>query len=189
MLLMGGGIGIAALGSSIAFIARSIHNISAWSIVAAIAGIVVIFGGPMVVISLIKLFRRDLARFLESTGCAINTPMRLSHKMGLIFTFTPVRPSGSFSGRDLIDMFSDKSCHGKGRSSRFWWWLLAAALLFGSCCGVAAMHYALKKNRKTETAVAAQKAPAKTIDNKNNVPENKITVDNKNQTKPIKTGE
>ena len=189
MLLMGGGIGIAALGSSIAFIARSIHNISVWSIIAAIAGIVVIFGGPMVVISLIKLFRRDLARFLESTGCAVNTPMRLSHKMGLIFTFTPLRPSGSFSGRDLIDMFSDKEGqNGKGRSTRFWWWLLAAALLLGSCCGAATIHYMIKKKQKTEVSAVEPKVPVKDKqpENKKSVPADKAgTIDNKNQIKQV----
>ena len=105
MLLMGGGIGMAALGSSIAFIAKSLQNVSFTTILAVLAGIVVIFGGPSVINALVKIFRRNLSRFLESCGCAVNRPMRMSRKMGSIFTFTPVRPKGEITLTDLIDEF------------------------------------------------------------------------------------
>ncbi|MBR2910338.1 MAG: hypothetical protein IKC05_01885, partial [Lentisphaeria bacterium] len=57
MLLMGGGIGLAAIGSSVAFIVKSLQNVSFWSIIAILCGILLIFGGPMILTSLIKLYR------------------------------------------------------------------------------------------------------------------------------------
>lgn len=94
MLLMGGGIGIAALGSSIAFITKQLQNVSIWDILSVILGIILIFGGPVVIISLFKLYYRDLSRFLEATGCAVNRRMRMTRKMGEIFTFQPIMPDG-----------------------------------------------------------------------------------------------
>lgn len=110
MLLMGGGIGLAALGSSIAFIAKSLQNVSFTVVLAVLAGIVVIFGGPSVINALIKIFRRNLSRFLESCGCAVNRPMRMSRKMGSIFTFTPSRPKGEIILTDLVDEFAPSGC-------------------------------------------------------------------------------
>jgi hypothetical protein len=94
MLIMGGGIGIAALGSSIAFITKQLQNVSVWDILSVLLGIILIFGGPVVIISLFKLYHRDLSRFLEATGCAVNRRMRMSRKMGKIFTFQPAMPEG-----------------------------------------------------------------------------------------------
>ena len=113
MMLMGGGIGLAAIGSSVAFIAKSLQNISILNVLAVLLGIIVIFGGPLVVISLVKLFRRDLSRFLEAEGCAVNLRMRLSHRMGKIFSFRPQFPAARFNGLDLVDAFSGKKPHGK----------------------------------------------------------------------------
>ncbi|MBQ7395703.1 MAG: hypothetical protein IJW08_04105 [Lentisphaeria bacterium] len=101
MLLMSGGIGLAALGSSVAFIAKSLQNVSLLTILGVLLGIIVVFGGPCVAISLTKLYKRDLARFLEAAGCAINHKMRLTFKLGLFFTFTPCRP-GSV-GEELFE--------------------------------------------------------------------------------------
>jgi hypothetical protein len=92
MLLMSGSIGIAAIGSSVAFIAKSLQNVSLLTVLGVILGIVLVFGGPGVVIALVKLCKRDLARFLEAAGCALNHKMRLTFKLGLFFTFTPLRP-------------------------------------------------------------------------------------------------
>ena len=105
MLLMGGGIGLAALGSAIAFIVKSLANISIWNILAVLAGIVLVFGGPVVAISLVKLYRRNLSRFLEANGCAVNRPMRLTRRMGAIFSFVPPVPKSNYLHRDPGNRF------------------------------------------------------------------------------------
>ena len=105
MMLMGGGIGIAAIGSSVAFIIKSLQNISILNVLAVLLGIILIFGGPMVVISLVKLYRRNISRFLEANSCAVNRPMRLSRKLGLVFTFAPPLPRAGLLKEDLGDLF------------------------------------------------------------------------------------
>lgn len=105
MMLMGGGIGIAAIGSSVAFIIKSLQNISILNVLAVLLSIILIFGGPMVVISLVKLYRRNISRFLEANSCAVNRPMRLSRKLGLVFTFAPPLPRAGLLKEDLVDLF------------------------------------------------------------------------------------
>lgn len=95
MVLMGGGVGIAAIGSAFAFMAKSIQGISVGSVLAIFFGILLIFGGPIVTVSLVKLFRRNLAIFLEANGNALNGQLRLSLRMGRFFTFTPPLPKQS----------------------------------------------------------------------------------------------
>lgn len=86
MMLMGGGVGLAAIGSAFAFIAQTLKNVSYWNVIGVFLIIILIFGGPMVLISLLKLFRRNMATFLEAGGLALNKKMRLSHAMGKIFS-------------------------------------------------------------------------------------------------------
>ncbi|MBO5958744.1 MAG: hypothetical protein J6Q65_01345, partial [Lentisphaeria bacterium] len=92
MMLMGGGIGIAAIGSAFAFMAKSLQGISFSTVLAVLLGIMLIFGGPIILVSLVKLFNRNLSRFFEANGYAINMKMRLSLKMGRFFTYEPGVP-------------------------------------------------------------------------------------------------
>ncbi len=92
MVLMGGGVGIAAIGSAFAFMAKSIQGISIGTVLAVFLSILLIFGGPIVIISLNKLFHRNLSIFLEANGFALNGQMRLSLRMGRFFTYSPPFP-------------------------------------------------------------------------------------------------
>ncbi len=92
MLLAGGGIGIAAIGSSIALLTKTIHEASPWTLPLIILGVIVIFGGPAVIISLIKLYKRNIGSFLEAGNAAVNHPMRMSRKLGKFFCAVPRRP-------------------------------------------------------------------------------------------------
>lgn len=158
MMLMGGGIGIAALGSSVAFIAKSLQNVSFFTVLAVIAGIIVIFGGPMVVVSLVKLYRRNLSRFLESCGCAVNRPMRLTRRMGTIFTFVPRRPKGEMLMLDPAELLHLPPAKGK-------FWLKAAAmllaLLLGAASGIAITHYFAGYRSKTAKCEKSVNTPVK----------------------------
>ena len=71
---------------------KTVSNVSIWCILSVILGIIVVFGGPSVVIALVKLYYRDLGRFLEAAGNAVNHPMRLSRKLGAVFTRRPPLP-------------------------------------------------------------------------------------------------
>ena len=130
MLLMSGGIGIAALGSSVAFITKQLQNVSIWNILSVLLGIVLIFGGPVVAISLFKLFRRDLSRFLEATGCAVNRRMRMSRKMGEIFTFQPTLPKG----KKLRSNFVSRKIEGAWKSRLLT--VFVIVIIAAVCCGI-----------------------------------------------------
>ena len=69
-----------------AFIAQTLKNVSYWNVIGVFLIIMLIFGGPIVLLSLVKLFRRNMATFLEAGGLALNKRMRLSHTMGKIFS-------------------------------------------------------------------------------------------------------
>ena len=116
-----------------AFIAKSLSNISFWVLISIILGILLIFGGPVVLSSMIKLFRRNLAVFFEANGYALNRQMRLSVKMGRVFTFEPSLPQLSilknqldyWNGNDL-----KKSC------SKIWkkiLWIGIGLIWLGLC--------------------------------------------------------
>ena len=165
MLLMGGGIGIAALGSSVAFITKQLQNVSIWDILSVILGILLIFGGPVVIISLVKLYRRDLSRFLEATGCAVNRRMRMNRKMGHLFTFQPPMPEGKkinpvFAGRPV-----------RGAWKRVLLSILITLIVAGVCGGIwymrgverskAAKAAAEVKNQTQKEADKNKPCPAK----------------------------
>lgn len=166
MMLMGGGIGIAALGSSLAFIVKSMQNVSFSTVLAVLSGIVVIFGGPSVIIALIKLHRRSLSRFLECCGCAVNRPMRMSRKMGSIFTFVPKRPKGEISLVDPVNVFPkvEKLAFNK----RFWIWFIT--LLLGIICGVCLAWWHISEVNRSRAA-KLDKAPGAAELQQNNKPE------------------
>ena len=145
MLLMGGGVGLAAIGSSIAFMAQALHNISLWNVIGVLLCVMLIFGGPVVVISLVKLYRRNVAGFLEAGGWALNKRMRLSRKMGLIFTNQPRIPIATLLNPvDVVGTFL-KPARGIHAAVRMSIWkrmfLILFILLIGGTAGFLIWYY------------------------------------------------
>lgn len=133
MMLMGGGLGIAAIGSSIAFMIKSLQNISVTSALLILLGILLVFGGPVVVISLVKLFRRNMSRYLEANAFAVNRPMRLSQRMGRFFTYHPHMPPGKLPHLDILD-------NGKSRKTWIRWWLIVILLIVAAVYAVLSFY-------------------------------------------------
>ena len=106
MMLMGGGVGLAALGSSFAFIANSLKSVSFWNVIAVFVGIVFIISAPVMLVSIVKLQHRCISDFFAASGWAINPKMRLSRKMGRLFTYRPKLPYSIFLKGDMIELFS-----------------------------------------------------------------------------------
>lgn len=110
MVLMGGGVGIAAIGSSIAFIAQAIKNVSFLNVVGVFLGVILLFSAPVIIVSLVKLYRRNVASFLEAGSWALNSQMRLTRQMGIIFTHKPKMPISSIlRHEDLVKAFITKN--------------------------------------------------------------------------------
>jgi len=94
-LLMGGGVAVAALGSAVAFITKTLADVVAWKIAVGIAAAVSAVMLPTSIIASIKLRRRDLSSILAGAGWAINARMRLTGRQGRFFTQRPGYPRGA----------------------------------------------------------------------------------------------
>lgn len=92
MLLMGGGVGVAALGSAFALITKTLKGISLWHVLGVLLAMLLILGAPAVLVSLTKLFRRNLAVFFEANGYAVNHGVRMSLRLGAKYTCAPRYP-------------------------------------------------------------------------------------------------
>lgn len=93
VMVLCGSIGVAAIGSSIAFIIKSLSAVSGWRIAGWACLILLIISLPPVIAGIYKLRKRNLGLFLEAAGWAINLPLRLNAKTGSIFTYTPRYPA------------------------------------------------------------------------------------------------
>ncbi|MCB0299585.1 MAG: hypothetical protein KDE52_06000, partial [Calditrichaeota bacterium] len=94
-LLAGGGIAIAALGSSVAFITKTIADLGWVVMLAGVLGALLAVMLPAVIVAWLKLKRRDLSAILEGSGWGVNSRMRLNRGQSLTFTKRPAYPFGS----------------------------------------------------------------------------------------------
>ncbi|MFT6836219.1 MAG: hypothetical protein ACJA0H_002266, partial [Francisellaceae bacterium] len=94
-ILLGGGVAIAALGSSITYIVNTIASASLLNIIITVGVIIFAFVAPIIISGVIKLRRRDLTPILEGSGWAINSRMRLTCEISKIFTQKPKWPKGT----------------------------------------------------------------------------------------------
>jgi len=128
ILMLGGGVGVAALGSSFAFITNMLSKVSPWSIMAVIAGVLLLIGGPVVIAAAVKLHRRNLGVFIEACGWSINAPMRLTRSMGLLFTCEPELPADVSRRRFELTRLLLKQHEISGHPHRKTFWVLAVLL-------------------------------------------------------------
>ncbi len=84
-----GSIGVAALGSGIAFAINKLKDVSWVKIVLVFLGVIIIIMAPAVISALLKLRRRNLALFLEAGGWAVNQHLKLKSAIARTFTYRP----------------------------------------------------------------------------------------------------
>ena len=103
-VMLSGGIALAALGSSFAYITKTLQNVSPLKMLTVVAGLVTVIFAPIILVTMFKLRRRNLSAFLEACGWAVNGQMHLSPTMGLLFTHEPDAPREFRRGRiDSLD--------------------------------------------------------------------------------------
>lgn len=85
-MMMGLSLSVAALGSSLAFITKSLGGMDIWTILKGlgIAFIAVLI--PIIIVAIIKMAKQDLSPILEGCGWAVNQRMRLTRKLRKQFT-------------------------------------------------------------------------------------------------------
>ncbi len=94
-MLVNGGVAVAALSSSAAYIAKTLSELEATALLRNVAILVAVMTLPAVVAAAWKLAQRDLGIVLEASGWAINEKMRLPRWAGPVFTRTPPLPEGA----------------------------------------------------------------------------------------------
>ncbi len=94
-MLVGGTVAFAAIGSSAAFILKTIAEIDLLSatltVLTLAAGLAALFG----LLAWLKLRRRDVSALLEACGWALNSRMRLVYPLAQVFTQRPGVPEGA----------------------------------------------------------------------------------------------
>ena len=105
-LMLGGGLAFAAVGSSLAFIVKTLSEVNPLhlgAVVLALGSIVTLSSG---LLGYLKLRSRDMSALLEAAGWAVNSRMKLTRRLGRLFTHRRGLPKGAVKGRrDLIDGF------------------------------------------------------------------------------------
>lgn len=95
-LIMGGGVALAALGSSLAYIFKSLADVGTLKLLIGLAIAILAVILPTSILSILKLRRRDLSSVLEGGGWAINARMRLTRNLSRTFTRRPAYPKGAW---------------------------------------------------------------------------------------------
>jgi len=94
-MLMGAGVAIAALGSALAYITKTLADTSWVAIVIGVLAAVLLVLLPASIVAVLKLRKRDLSAILEGSGWGVNARMRLTWKMARFFSARPPYPKGA----------------------------------------------------------------------------------------------
>ena len=94
-LLVGLSLSAAAIGSSFAFITKTLAGLTYWQVLAGLFGAVLAVGIPVSMIAVVKLRRQDLSSLLEGCGWAINARMRPDRAQRRQFTRHVSYPHGA----------------------------------------------------------------------------------------------
>ena len=118
-LLLGGGIAIAALGSSFAYITKALSQVKPVHILGMLVGLAAFVLLPGMIIGFAKIRKRDMSVLLEASAWAVNVHMRLNVTLGRLFTHIPRLPEGARKERrDVVVQFVKEFGYSSLRSRR-----------------------------------------------------------------------
>jgi hypothetical protein len=90
-----GGLAVAAVGSSVAFIAAQLKALTVVDVLSIVAVAFFAIALPSGFVGWLRLRKRDLATLLEGSGWALNDRLRLTPALAARITTKPPRPAGS----------------------------------------------------------------------------------------------
>ena len=118
-LMLGGGLAIAALGSSFAYITKALSEVEPVHVLMALLGLAMVVLLPSILAGFVKTRKRDMSALLEASGWAVNVHMRLNMTMGQLFTHTPHLPKDARKERrDIVGKFVKKFGYNSSQSMR-----------------------------------------------------------------------
>ena len=99
MLLLAGGLSIAAIGAALSYvvktIAAAVSSMMAMpplQLVQLVLTVLLILFAPLALYAILQLRKRNLTLFLEAAGWAINLPMKLNSRVSNFFTYFGIYP-------------------------------------------------------------------------------------------------
>lgn len=99
------GIAIGLVGSAVGGLVGLIAGLPLWKVAVGLLAVILLVSGPSVILTIFKLRARDLAPILNACGWAVNRKLRISLKLGRLFTQEAQVPSGAV--RELRDPYAD----------------------------------------------------------------------------------
>jgi len=87
--LVGGGVALAAVGSSFAFVTKTLAGLTVKTVLLSLLVVAAIIAVPAGIAAYYRLTRRDLSSILEGSGWGINKRMILTRSQAKCFTFRP----------------------------------------------------------------------------------------------------
>ncbi|WP_309397632.1 hypothetical protein [Cerasicoccus maritimus] len=126
-MLAGGGVAIAALSSSFAYIAQQVKELPDVYFIYTAVLIIFFVVAPSVLLGFFKLRARDIGMMLEASGWAINGRMRINLKLAHGLTHVGKFPKGSTRVE-----YAYLSEDGRTRRRRFWTRFGIGALVVGA---------------------------------------------------------
>jgi len=136
-MLMGAGVALAALGSAVAYIAKTLAALKAIQLIIVVVVALLVVLVPTSIVASLKLRRRDLSAILEGSGWGINARMRMTRKQRRFFTQRPAYPRGAKGVR------------------RVWLMLIVAAVVLAILAGGG---YLLRMHMRRQQPPASQPA-------------------------------
>ena len=120
------GLALATIGSAISSVVSGFMALSWWQMPLAIIGILLLISGPSMIITAMKLHKRNLGSILDANGWAINTRARINITMGRYLTSIATLPENS--KRNFDDPFKEEKNHW-----RMWLSIILVVLLLLFC--------------------------------------------------------
>jgi hypothetical protein len=94
-MLIGLSVSAAAIGSSFAFVTKTLTSLSHSQRLLGVLGALLLVGIPVTLLAVIKLRQQDLSALLEGCGWAVNARMRFTRSLRRQFTRRPRYPEGA----------------------------------------------------------------------------------------------
>ena len=153
------GIAVGLIGSAVGGLVGMIAGLPLWKTALGIVAVLLLVSGPSMILTWFKLRARDVAPILNACGWAVNRRLRISLKLGRIFTSEATLPANS--ERELTDPFADDN-RVRNRIIAVLVLVAAAAALWFAGLLDSALPGSLKRNQAAAACsltVEAQAAP------------------------------
>lgn len=119
MLLMGT-VAFAAIGSTVTYLVSTLADLSPFKLVGGILSVVGIIVALSAFLGWLKLRQRDMSLLFEANGWAVNASMKVTRRLGGLFTRTPNLPRGTVTrwGDELAPLELDDEALARRRKRR-----------------------------------------------------------------------